>query len=131
MFEDNPVSGVIFLLVILLNSRFSALFAALGSAIGILVALVLGGSGVAIYHGLYGFNPVLCDSPPLPDAENPRPSRRGALSHLHAPGTGVPSGPRGLLPVEDGRGAIDASSIIRRQAWQPLPRCAPRAGSML
>jgi urea transporter len=60
MFEDNPVTGAIFLLAILVNSRFSALFAALGSAIGILVALVLGGSGVAIYHGLYGFNPVLC-----------------------------------------------------------------------
>lgn len=60
MFQDSALTGALFLLGILANSRFSALFAALGSAIGILVALALGGNGVWIYHGLYGFNPVLC-----------------------------------------------------------------------
>jgi urea transporter len=60
MFQDNLLTGVIFLLAILVNSRISAGFAALGSALGLLTALALGGNGVAIYHGLYGFNPVLC-----------------------------------------------------------------------
>jgi urea transporter len=60
MFQDNLLTGVIFLLAILVNSRISAAFAALGSALGLLTALALGGNGVLIYHGLYGFNPVLC-----------------------------------------------------------------------
>jgi urea transporter len=60
MFQDNLLTGVIFLVAILVNSRISAAFAALGSAVALLTALVLGGDGVAIYHGLYGFNAVLC-----------------------------------------------------------------------
>jgi urea transporter len=60
MFQDNLLTGVIFLLAILVNSRISAGFAALGSLLGLLTALALGGNGVLIYHGLYGFNPVLC-----------------------------------------------------------------------
>jgi urea transporter len=59
MFQDNLLTGVIFLVAILVNSRISAAFAALGSAVALLTALVLGGDGVAIYHGLYGFNAVL------------------------------------------------------------------------
>ena len=42
------------------NSRISAAFAVLGSAVGLLTALVLGGDGFTAYHGLYGFNAVLC-----------------------------------------------------------------------
>jgi urea transporter len=53
MFQDNLLTGVIFLLAILVNSRISAAFAAVGSALGLLTALALGGDGVAIYHGLY------------------------------------------------------------------------------
>jgi urea transporter len=60
MFQDNLLTGVIFLVAILVNSRISAAFAALGSVVALLTALVLGGDGVAIYHGLYGFNAVLC-----------------------------------------------------------------------
>jgi urea transporter len=60
MFQDSLVTGVIFLVAILVNSRISAAFAALGSALGLLTGLALGGNGVLIYHGLYGFNPVLC-----------------------------------------------------------------------
>jgi len=60
MFQDNLLTGVIFLIAILVNSRISAAFAALGSAVALLTALALGGDGVAIYHGLYGFNAVLC-----------------------------------------------------------------------
>jgi urea transporter len=59
MFQDNLLTGVIFLLAILVNSRISAAFALLGSALGLLTALALGANGVSIYHGLYGFNPVL------------------------------------------------------------------------
>ena len=57
--QDNPWSGVVFVIAILVNSRVSFAFALLGSALGGLTALVLGGDGVAIYHGLYGFNAVL------------------------------------------------------------------------
>jgi urea transporter len=60
MFEDNLVTGVIFLVAIAINSRISAAFAALGSAVGLLTALALGGEGFTAYHGLYGFNAVLC-----------------------------------------------------------------------
>ena len=60
MFQDNLATGVIFLIAILVNSRVSAAFAALGSAVALLTALAIGGDGVAIYHGLYGFNAVLC-----------------------------------------------------------------------
>jgi urea transporter len=60
MFQDNLLTGVIFLIALLVNSRISAAFAALGSALALLTALTLGGNGVAIYHGLYGFNAVLC-----------------------------------------------------------------------
>lgn len=60
MFQDNVVSGAIFLLAILINSRISFVFAALGSAVGMLTALALGADGFSVYHGLFGFNAVLC-----------------------------------------------------------------------
>ena len=60
MFEDNLLTGVIFLIAILVNSRISALFAVLGSAVALVTALVLGGDGFTMFHGLYGFNAVLC-----------------------------------------------------------------------
>jgi urea transporter len=60
-FQNNLVTGIIFLIAILINSRISALFAALGSLVGLLTALwLLGVDGYAIYIGLYGFNAVLC-----------------------------------------------------------------------
>lgn len=59
-FQDNLATGIIFLIGILVNSRISALFAALGSLVGMLSALFLfGGNGFWVYHGLYGFNAVL------------------------------------------------------------------------
>jgi urea transporter len=60
MFQDNLLTGVIFLVAILANSPISAAFAGLGSVVALLTALALGGDGVAIYHGLYSFNAVLC-----------------------------------------------------------------------
>ena len=43
---------MVFVIAILVNSRVSFAFAPLGSALGGLTALVLGGDGVAIYDGL-------------------------------------------------------------------------------
>jgi urea transporter len=59
MFQDNLWTGVIFLVAILVNSRISAAFAVLGSAAGLLTALAVGADGIAVFHGLYGFNAVL------------------------------------------------------------------------
>lgn len=60
MFQDNLLTGAIFLVAILVNSRISAAMAAAGSLVGLAVALMLGADGVFVYHGLYGFNPLLC-----------------------------------------------------------------------
>jgi urea transporter len=60
MFQDNLLSGLIFLAGIAVNSRISAGFALLGAAVGLLTALVIGADGFTAYHGLYGFNAVLC-----------------------------------------------------------------------
>ena len=60
-FQNNLVTGIIFLIAILINSRVSALFAALGSLVGLVTAQwLLGVDGYATYIGLYGFNGVLC-----------------------------------------------------------------------
>jgi urea transporter len=59
MFQDKLATGVIFLFAIFVNSRISALFALLASALGALTAWTVGASGIAIFHGLYGFNAVL------------------------------------------------------------------------
>ena len=60
-FQNNLVTGIIFLIAILINSRVSALFAALGSIVGLVTAhWLLGVDGYATYIGLYGFNGVLC-----------------------------------------------------------------------
>ncbi len=60
-FQDNVWTGLVFLIAILVNSPVSAIFAALGSMMGMITALVfLGGNGFLVYHGLYGFNSVLC-----------------------------------------------------------------------
>jgi urea transporter len=57
--QDNVWTGVIFAIAILVNSPLCLVAALLGSALGGLTALVLGGDGATIYHGLYGFNAVL------------------------------------------------------------------------
>ena len=49
--QDNLWTGVVFAIAILVNSRLCLGFALLGSALGSLTALVLGGDGVSIYHG--------------------------------------------------------------------------------
>jgi urea transporter len=60
-FQNNLVTGILFLVGILINSRVSALFAALGSIVGMIIGLyLLGVDGNSVYAGLYGFNAVLC-----------------------------------------------------------------------
>jgi urea transporter len=59
MFEIHWVAGIIFLVAILVNSRISALFALIGSIIGMGVAVLLGADTALIGGGLYGFNTVL------------------------------------------------------------------------
>ena len=58
-FQNNVVTGIIFLVAILVNSRISCLFAALGSIVALLVALGFGASEAAVHSGLYGFSAVL------------------------------------------------------------------------
>ena len=58
-FQNNLVTGIIFLVAILVNSRISFLFAALGSIVALLVALGLGASEPLVHLGLYGFSAVL------------------------------------------------------------------------
>jgi urea transporter len=60
MFQDNLLTGLVFLVAIAVNSRISAGMAVLGSAVGMATALAMGADGFSVYHGLYGFNAVLC-----------------------------------------------------------------------
>ncbi|AVT37046.1 urea transporter [Plantactinospora sp. BB1] len=56
---DSWVSGLIIVLGLLVNSRWSALFAVVGSAGATLLALWFGADGASLEKGLFGFNAVL------------------------------------------------------------------------
>jgi urea transporter len=60
MFQDNIITGIIFVVAILVNSRISALFAVIGSLVGLLTAVVMQSPEAPMRLGLYGFNSVLC-----------------------------------------------------------------------
>ncbi len=53
-FADKPLSGVIMIAGIAVCSRIAAVFALIGSTVGMLTAFVVGANGFAIYHGLWG-----------------------------------------------------------------------------
>ncbi|HEX7298867.1 MAG TPA: urea transporter [Solirubrobacteraceae bacterium] len=55
-FANSIVSGIIIVLGIAVCSRIAAIFALVGSTVGMLTGLALGANGVAIYNGLWGFN---------------------------------------------------------------------------
>ena len=56
---DSWVTGLLFLIGLLLSSARAALWAAVGSAVALLVAILFEASGSGIAGGLYGFSPVL------------------------------------------------------------------------
>ncbi len=60
MFQNNALTGILFLLAILVNSRMPAIYALYGSLLGSLFALLLALPLTAINIGLFGYNAVLC-----------------------------------------------------------------------
>jgi urea transporter len=55
-FADKLLSGIIMIVGIAVCSRIAAIFALIGSTMGMLTAFVVGGDGYLAYHGLWGFN---------------------------------------------------------------------------
>src|SRR6201991_4523564 len=55
-FANSVVSGIIIIVGLAVCSRIAAVFALVGSTVGMLTGLALGANGVAIYNGLWGFN---------------------------------------------------------------------------
>ena len=60
MFQENIFTGIILFIGILVCSRISALYALLGTGIGVIVACVCSFPLSMITAGLFGFNGVLC-----------------------------------------------------------------------
>jgi urea transporter len=58
-FVDNPVSGAIFLLALLVESRWCAGLAAAGAMIAVACALAAGADAGTAYHGLWGYSAAL------------------------------------------------------------------------
>jgi urea transporter len=55
-FANSVVSGIIIIVGLAVCSRIAAVFALVGSTVGMLTGLALGANGIAIYNGLWGFN---------------------------------------------------------------------------
>jgi urea transporter len=55
-FANDVVTGVLIIAGIAVASRVAAVFALIGSAVGMLTGLALGASGIAVWNGLWGFN---------------------------------------------------------------------------
>lgn len=60
MFQGNIVTGLLFLLAIVISSRTAALYALYGSLLGGLFAILLAFPITSINIGLFGYNAVLC-----------------------------------------------------------------------
>lgn len=60
MFQTSLITGVIFLIAILINSRQSALYAIYGAILGSLVAVIFSLPIPTINLGLWGYNALLC-----------------------------------------------------------------------
>ncbi len=58
-FQDNVITGIIFLIALFVGSRRASLAALLGSLVGLLVAFSLGAAEPEMRAGLFGFNSVL------------------------------------------------------------------------
>src|SRR5262245_18917130 len=59
MLQNNPISGLLFLVGIFINSYKCGLTALLGLVVATLAAYLLGADGALIRNGLFGFNGVL------------------------------------------------------------------------
>ena len=55
-FANDIVAGILIVVGIAVASRIAAVFAVVGSTVGMLTGLALGANGIAIYNGLWGFN---------------------------------------------------------------------------
>lgn len=60
MFQFNVITGALVFIALFWRSRLTVGYAALGSATGIFVPIILGFSSVSTYLGLFAFNAVLC-----------------------------------------------------------------------
>ncbi|PIN86424.1 urea transporter [Candidatus Woesearchaeota archaeon CG10_big_fil_rev_8_21_14_0_10_44_13] len=60
MFQTSIITGIIFLIAILVNSRISAVYALIGSSMGVLVSFLLSFPLNLVNTGIFGFNGVLC-----------------------------------------------------------------------
>ena len=60
MFQENIITGIILFIGILVCSRISALYALLGTGIGVVVSFMCSFPLSMITAGLFGFNGVLC-----------------------------------------------------------------------
>lgn len=56
---NSWIAGLFFLVGLYLCNRWAAMWAAIGSAMALVLALLYGGAGSSITDGLYGFSPVL------------------------------------------------------------------------
>ena len=61
MFQASIITGILFFIAILINSRIAAFYALLGSTIGLLTGLLFFPSSINLINlGIFGFNGVLC-----------------------------------------------------------------------
>ena len=58
-FVDSWITGILFLIGLLISSRWAALWAAVGSAFALLVAILFKTAGADVTQGLYSFSAVL------------------------------------------------------------------------
>lgn len=60
MFQASIITGIIFLVAILINSRIAAVYGLVGSLIGMLLTFILSFPLNLINIGIFGYNGVLC-----------------------------------------------------------------------
>ncbi|MFA6072970.1 MAG: urea transporter [Candidatus Woesearchaeota archaeon] len=61
LFQTSIITGLLFFVGILINSRISAIYALLGSVLGLLIGLLLTPNSLNLINlGIFGFNGVLC-----------------------------------------------------------------------
>lgn len=60
MFQENSITGLIFLLAILVNNRLMAVYAIYAALLGSLTGLLVSASYSTINAGLMGYNAILC-----------------------------------------------------------------------